>query len=69
MASKDADILRTVLKIFKAGRVNAEQQGIIDQIEYDLGDKTYVCEHKNGYFSDAQDNFSCRDCGASVPRP
>lgn len=70
MAFKADDVASRVVEIVEAGRVTQAQRDLLDKLKYELGlIKEPTCKHTNGYFSNDQDVFTCKDCGVEVDRP
>lgn len=58
-----------VLRAFRSGKYNTEQDAVLDELEVALGRKDDTCKHDMDSYCDADNVFHCNGCGEVVPAP
>ena len=63
------ELAKNLIDVFRAGKVNSEQEAALVQIEVLLGVKDTSCQHDMDSTCDANNVFHCIGCGVEVPQP
>ena len=63
------ELAKDLIDVFRAGRINTEQEAALVRIEILLGVKDTSCHHDMDSTCDADNVFHCNGCGAEVPQP
>lgn len=63
------DLADFVIRAFRSGKYNTEQDAVLDELEVALGRKDDTCKHDMDSYCDADNVFHCNGCGEVVPQP
>ena len=63
------ELAKNLIDVFRAGKINSEQEAALVAIEVTLGVKDNSCKHDMDSTCDANNVFHCNGCGVVVPQP